>query len=576
MLAQKNRLSTVLLIVLMLFGTGASAQNITTPIAEFGFNLGDDYQLANYTQLEAYWLKLAEESDRMKLEVIGNTAEGRPMYLATITAPENHPNLDRFKEISSRLALAEGTSEREARELANEGKPVIWIDGGLHATEVLGAQQLMELVYQLVSRTDEETMRFLRDTIVLATCVNPDGLELVANWYMRNPVPEERSTSGLPRLYQKYAGHDNNRDFYMSSQPESEAINRILYREWFPQIVYNHHQSGPRGTVLFAPPFRDPFNYNYDPLVVTSLDQVAGAMHSRFLAEDKPGATMRSGATYSTWWNGGLRTSPYFHNMIGLLTETIGNPTPMEIPFVVEKQLPQGDYPAPIAPQTWHFRQSIEYSITANRAVLDFTSRNRDTLLFNIWRMGMNSIERGNRDSWTISPDRIARVEAQMDADGVQRGGRGGRGGDPDLGRYYQMMRDPELRDPRGYIIAADQADFLTATKFVNVLIKNGVAIHRATADFEVDQKSYPAGSYVVKAAQAFRPHVLDMFEPQDYPNDFAFPGAPPTPPYDTTGWTLVYQMGVEFDRIMEGFDGPFEKIEGFAETPSGHVHTVE
>ena len=572
MLAQKNRLSTVLLIVLMLFATGASAQSITTPIAEFGFNLGDDYQLANYTQLEAYWQKLAVESDRMKLEVIGNTAEGRPMYMATITAPENHPNLDRYKEISSRLALAEDTSEEEARELANEGKPVIWIDGGLHATEVLGAQQLMELVYQLVSRTDEETMRFLRDTIVLATCVNPDGLELVANWYMRNPVPEERSTSGLPRLYQKYTGHDNNRDFYMSSQPESEAINRIIYREWFPQIVYNHHQTGPRGTVLFAPPFRDPFNYNYDPLVVTSLDQVAGAMHSRFLAEGKPGSTMRSGSTYSTWWNGGLRTSPYFHNMIGLLTETIGNPTPIEIPFLVEKHLPKGDYPAPIAPQTWHFRQSIEYSITANRAVLDYASRNRDTLLFNIWRMGMNSIERGNRDNWTISPDRIARVEAQMEADGVRGGGRGGRGGGPDLGRYYQMMRDPELRDPRGYIIGADQADFLTATKFVNVLIKNGVAIHRATADFEVGQKIYPAGSYIVKAAQAFRPHVLDMFEPQDYPNDFAFPGAPPTPPYDTTGWTLVYQMGVEFDRIMEGFDGPFEKIEGFAEAPSGRV----
>ncbi len=572
MFSQTNRLSTVLPLVLMLLVTGASAQTITTPLEEFGFNLGDDYQLANYTQLEAYWQRLAEESDRMRLEVIGNTAEGRPIYMATITAAENQPNLDRYKEISRRLALAEGVSEGEARELSVEGKPVVWIDGGLHATEVLGAQQLMELVYQLVSRTDDETMRFLRDTIVLATCVNPDGLELVSNWYMRNPVPEERSTSGLPRLYQKYTGHDNNRDFYMSSQPESEAINRILYREWFPQIVYNHHQTGPRGTVLFAPPFRDPFNYNYDPLVVTSLDQVAGAMHSRFLAEGKPGATMRSGATYSTWWNGGLRTSPYFHNMIGLLTETIGNPTPMEIPFVVEKQLPKGDYPAPIAPQTWHFRQSIDYSITANRAVLDYASRNRDTLLFNIWRMGMNSIERGNRDSWTISPDRVARVEAQMDADEVQRGGRGGRGGGPDLSRYYQMMRDPELRDPRGYIIAADQADFLTATKFVNVLIKNGVAIHRATADFEVDGKSYPAGSYVVKAAQAFRPHVLDMFEPQDYPNDFAFPGAPPTPPYDTTGWTLIYQMGVEFDRIMEGFDGPFEKIEGFAEAPSGRI----
>ncbi len=340
MLARKTRL-TVLLLVSMLASASAFAQ-ITAPMEELGFNFGDDYQLANYTQLEAYWQKLASESDRMKLEVIGNTAEGRPMYMATITAPGNHPNLDRYKEISSSLALAEGVSEDEARAMAAEGKTVVWIDGGLHATEVLGAQQLMELVFQLVSRTDEETMRFLEDTIVLATCVNPDGLELVSNWYMRNPVPEERSTSQLPRLYQKYTGHDNNRDFYMSSQPESEAINRILYREWFPQIVYNHHQTGPRGTVLFAPPFRDPFNYNYDPLVVTSLDLVAGAMHSRFLAEGKPGATMRSGATYSTWWNGGLRTSPYFHNMIGLLTETIGNPTPIQIPFVVDKQLPRG------------------------------------------------------------------------------------------------------------------------------------------------------------------------------------------------------------------------------------------
>ena len=576
MFSQKSRFLLVTLLAIVLLPVSSLGQGgITTPMAEFGFNLGDDYQLANYTQLEAHWKKLEAESDRMALEVIGNTAEGRPIYMAIITSPDNHRNLDRYKEISRRMALAEDVSEDEARRLAAEGKSVVWIDGGLHATETLGAQQLMELVYQMVNRTDGETMRFLDDTILLAVCVNPDGLELVADWYMRNPVPDQRSSSGLPRLYQKYTGHDNNRDFYMSAQPESEAINRILYREWFPQIVYNHHQSGPRGTVLFAPPFRDPFNYNYDPLLVTSLDLVAAAMHTRFLAEGKPGATMRSGASYSTWWNGGLRTSPYFHNMIGLLTETIGSPTPSEIPFVVDKQVPKGDYPAPIEPQAWHFRQSVEYSMTANRAVLDIASRYRDQLLFNIWRMGKNSIDRGNRDSWTTTPKRVASVQEAMESagsGGQGRGGRGGQGGGRDLGQYSDMLRAPELRDPRGFIIPSDQPDFLTATKFVNVLIKNGVAIHRATADFEVEGKSYPAGSYVVKAAQAFRPHVLDMFEPQDYPNDFAYPGAPPTPPYDTTGWTLVYQMGVRFDRILEGFDGPLEKIESFAVVPDGRV----
>ncbi len=559
----------MLVLVCALVSTQVFAQTeITTPFEEFGFSLGDDYQIASYTQLEAYWKRLASESDRMALEVIGTTAEGRPIYMAIITSAENHENLDRYKDISRRLALAKDVSEAEARELASAGRSVVWIDGGLHASEMLGAQQLIELVYQMVSRTDDETLRLLDDTILLATCVNPDGLELVADWYMRESNPEERSISNLPRLYQKYTGHDNNRDFYMSSQPETQAINRILYREWFPQIVYNHHQSGPKGTVLFAPPFRDPFNYNFDPLIVTSLDLVGGAMHSRFLAEGKAGATMRSGGTYSTWWNGGLRTSPYFHNMIGLLTETVGSPTPQEIPFVVERQLPQGDYPSPIEPQTWHFRQSVEYSITANRAVLDVASRYRDTLLFNIWRMGTNSIERGSRDSWTITPSRVSLIDAQVQADGANSSD----ARDELDPKYFEMLRDPELRDARGYIISSSQADFLTATKFVDVLIKSGVEIHRATRAFAVDGRTYPAGSYVVKTAQAFRPHVLDMFEPQDYPDDFAFPGAPPTRPYDMTGWTLAYQMGVEFDRILEDFDGPFEEIDGAAEPPAGQI----
>src|SRR5439155_19191277 len=171
-----------------------------------------------------------------------------------------------------------------------------------------------------------------------------------------------------------------------------------------------------------------------------------------------------SGAHSSTWWNGGLRTSPYFHNQIGLLTETVGSPSPIEIPFVPEKSLPKNDLPYPITPQArWHFRQSIDYSITANRAVLDYASRNKDRLLFSIYRMGMNSIERGNRYTWTNTPARMAGVEAQVAKDRVAAG----RGGTVPA-RYYDALRDPVLRDPRGYVVPADQPDFLTATKFVN------------------------------------------------------------------------------------------------------------
>ena len=147
----------------------------------------------------------------------------------------------------------------------------------------------------------------------------------------------------IPRLYNKYAGHDDNRDSFMSNLTETKNINHLMFWEWHPVIMYNHHQTGPAGTVMFSPPFRDPFNYNFDPMIVMGLDMVGAAMHQRFLEEGKPGFTMRSGSNYSTWWNGGLRTIGYFQGIIGILTEAIGNPTPERIPFVAEQQLPRGD-----------------------------------------------------------------------------------------------------------------------------------------------------------------------------------------------------------------------------------------
>lgn len=537
-----------------------AAQTVTSPQQQFGHEVGADYELPNYTAFYEYWQTLARESDRMSVHDIGLTSQGRPQIMAIITAPGNRANLDRYREISQRLAKAEGVTEAEARALSEEGKAVIWIDGGLHATEVLGAQQLMELVYRMVSQSDPETLRILDDVILLAVHANPDGMELVSDWYMREDDPMRRSTSGVPELYNEYAGHDNNRDFYMSALSESTNMNRVMYREWYPQIVYNHHQTGPSGTVMFAPPFRDPPNHNLDALILTGLDGVGAAMHGRFVREGKGGTTMRSGASYSTWWNGGLRTTPYFKNMIGLLTETIGNPTPIEIRFRPDRQLPHGDLPLPVEPGPWHFRQSIEYSQTANWAVLDYASRNRDHLLYSLWRMGMNSIERGSQDSWTTHPFEVEAAEELLE----------GRTGS--AREYQDMLRPQNGRDARGFILPSDQADFATATKFVNTLLKNGVDVHQATASFTAAGTRYQTGSYVVKTDQAFRPHVLDMFEPQQHPNDFAYPGGPPTPPYDNAGWTLAYQMGIEFDRILDGFDGPFQLIEELAVIPAGEV----
>src|SRR5262245_2105458 len=353
----------------------AQAPKVTSPKAFFGFDIGDDYQLATYTQLTAYWRTLEKESPRMKLVEIGKTSEGRPQLMAIVSSPEHLKKLDYYRDLSSRLAHAEGLTDDQARQLAKDGKAVVWIDGGLHATEVLGAHQLLEMVWQMVSRNDAETQRFLNDVILLAVHANPDGMELVSSWYMREGDPQKRSMAQLPRLYNKYAGHDNNRDFYMSNLSETTNMNRVMFQDWFPQIVYNHHQTGPVGTVMFAPPFRDPFNFNFDPQVPIEIDLIGAALNSRMVAEGKPGVTTRKGSGYSTWWNGGLRTVTYFHNMIGLLTETIGNPTPITIPFIPSKQLPDSNLYSPIEPQVWHFRQSIDYSITANRAVLDIASR---------------------------------------------------------------------------------------------------------------------------------------------------------------------------------------------------------
>ena len=541
------------------------AQTVPTPKEHFGFAIGDNYQLATYTQTEAYFRKLATTSPRVKLVEIGKTEEGRPQLMLVVSSPENLKNLEKYKQISQKLARSEGMTPAEAKALSQEGKTVVWIDGGLHANEVVGAHQLIQTAYDLATRKDAETTKILDNVIVLMTHANPDGQEIVSNWYMRDKDPMKRSTNGVPRLYNKYIGHDNNRDFYMLNMKESQNIGRQLFVEWLPQIMYNHHQTGPAGTVVAGPPYRDPFNYVFDPLIMTSLDAVGAAMHSRLIAEDKGGYTQRGGSVYSTWYNGGLRTTTYFHNMIGLLTEIIGNPTPMTIPLVPSRLLPNGDSPLPIVPQKWLFKQSIDYSVSLNYAVLNYAQRYSDVLLYNMYVMGKNSIDRGSKDYWTMSPKRIEEINANFAKDrktaatpapgGFERGG-----GAMPVKYYDTVMKAPALRDARGYILSADQPHFTTAVKFLNALIRTGIEVQKATTGFTVNGKTYPKGSYVVKTNQAFRPHILDMFEPQDHPNDFKYPGGPPVAPYDAAGWTLAYMMNVKFDRVLEDFTGPFEK----------------
>ncbi len=566
---QPNRLLS-LCFMFLIVATPArilAQSNIPTPKSHFGFDIGDNYHLANFTQTEAYFKKLDAASDRLKLVDMGETEEGRRQYMFVVSSSENMKKLDHYREISQKMARAE-ISEQEARKLSKEGKAVVWIDGGLHSTETVGMQQLIEMAYQLASRNDEETLNILDKTFILLVHANPDGQELISNWYMRESDPEKRSLSGIPTMYHKYIGHDNNRDFFMLNMKESQNIARQLFVEWVPQIMYNHHQTAPAGAVVAGAPYRDPHNYVFDPILMTSLDALGAAMHTRLNSEGKPGYTQRGGSVFSTWYNGGLRTTTYFHNIAGLLTEIIGGPNPFEIPLVPSRLLPNGDTPNPVLPQTWYFRQSIDYSVSLNYAVMNFAARNSDQVLYNIYRMGRNSIEKGSKDTWSFSPTKIDAINqsyADAQASARQQGGQQGSGqrfgGRMPIKHLEDVIHNAEYRDPRGYIIPSDQIDFPTAVKFLNSLIRTGVLVQKATADFTVAGKSYKKGSYIVKTDQAFRPHVLDMFEPQDHPNDFQYEGGPPIPPYDAAGWTPAFLMNVKFDRFQDDFSGPFEKL---------------
>lgn len=538
----------------------ASSQKPPSPREFLGHEVGADHFLADYGQLVAYWRELAARSDRLVLEDIGPTSYGQTMWMAIVSSPANLERREHYRRIAERLCRARDEDPAVVAALAEEGRAIVWIDAGMHATEAVAAQNILELVWRMVSRDDPEVRRILENVILLVCPANPDGMEMIAKAYMAT-----RRVGGIPVLYQRYVGHDNNRDFYACNQIETTNINRVLYRRWYPQIVYNHHQSAPRGTIIFTPPFRDPFNYNVDPLVIRGIELVAAHMNHRFATEGKAGVISRSGAPYSTWWNGGLRTTAYFHNMIGILTESFGRPGPTRVVQTLDLRLPYGDYPMPVGTQVWHARQTIEYLQTANFAVLDFAARYSRELLQNIWKMGRNAIRAGSEDHWTVTPRLVElarewREQARRKAAEAADGGEAAEGG-VDAGRAPDPFTDPALRDARVYVLPRDRGDRGAAVRLVAALIKNGVEVHRAVEPLHAAGRTYPAGSFVVRAAQAFRAHVRDMFEPQWYPEDRGSKGDP-VRPYDAAGWTLAMQMDVTFDRLFEEVQGRLELLE--------------
>lgn len=297
----------------------ADAARIPAPEEYLGFSPGTDYRLADYDQITGYFHRIDQLSDRLKLLRVGESSYGRPLYVAFISSAGNLRDLEKYREISKRLALGLA-SEEEAERLARQGRVIVWIDSGLHATEVAPAQHAPELAYWLVN-SEDEVVRKIRENVILiqVPVINPDGLELVVNWYRRN-VGTAFELAPLPFLYQRYAGHDNNRDWFMMNLTETRVFSRLLFQEWFPQIVYNQHQRPAFPARIFIPPYAEPLNSNIPAGILEGIHLIGSAMRERLSLSGKSGFLSYFG--FDAWWNGGLRTTVCFHNMHGILTET--------------------------------------------------------------------------------------------------------------------------------------------------------------------------------------------------------------------------------------------------------------
>lgn len=501
---------------------------IPKPAETFGFEVGADYKLADYDQMLAYYDKLAAATDRVQMIEIGKSVMGRPMKLLFISSEENMRSLDKWREISEKLSRAR-ISPEEAGVLTEEGKAIVWFDGGMHATERAHAQMTSELMWRIASEESKE-MQKIRDNVItlVVPVINPDGVDIVVDWY-RNNLGTPFETSRPPILYQKYVGHDNNRDWFMNNMPETRAVTKVLYSEWYPQIVHNHHQTSPSWARIFLPPFRSPVNPNIHPGVTTGVNLVGTAMANRFAMKKMPGVV--SGTSYSMFWNGGMRTTPYYHNQIGILTETAhATPTPR---FYDPKKKPKNVgrkpsnateifYPYPWEGGESHFRDAVDYMLTASMGILDLAADKKDEFLYNIYAMGRDAIEK-------------------------------------EQGAF-------------AYVILQEQWNPSEAVNLTNILLQGGVEAYRATSAFQVGDSTYEAGAVIFYGAQAFRPYLIDLMEKQDYPDQFLYPGGPPQPPYDLAGWTLPLQMGVTVDRIEGEFSAGTAPITEKLVPPPGTV----
>jgi len=513
------RASLRILFAVSVFAVGvgsAHAQAIPPPEEVIGHRVGADYSLADWNTILGYYRLVGERSPRVNVRSIGRSTEGREMVVAEISSPETIREVDRQFQIQRRLH--EGTAGDA--DLAS-AKTVILVNLSMHSTEVAASQMGMELLYELTTSSDERVREVLDNCVIqLVACANPDGLDKVKEWYDRTRAAGKEGAP-MPWLYQKYVGHDNNRDWWLVSQQETKNVSRYLYSVGFPTIVYDVHQMGGSTARMFVPPFHDPTNPNIDPRITQGILLIGAHMAAALAMNDKRGVVW--GAIYDNWWQGGMRTTPQRHNIVAVLTEVASAnlASPADVPPESLRGATRGlpsyepyvNFPDPWPGGRWTLRDIVEYEKIACWALFELGAKHREMWVENQRALARKAIalgEQGSPFAWVIPPDQ---------------------------------------RQPQG------------VRQLLESLMATGVRAYRAEAPFTADGKRYPAGTIVLPAAQPYRSHLKDIMEVQRYPRRFLYPGGPAEPPYDVAGWTAPLQMGVNAVQVDEPFEASLAEL---------------
>ena len=529
----------------------AQTQNaaIPSPRSMLGFTPGDDRTIADWKQITSYFAQLDRASDRVHVQTLGETTLKRPLIVAFISAPENIRNLPKLKEIQRRLADPRLVlTEAERDRLFHEGKTVVVISCSIHSNEIVASQMSMQLAYEMASADDAEKREILQNTILLLIpSANPDGIDIVADWYRKTLGTSFEGTEP-PELYHHYAGHDDNRDWFMLNLQETKLVTRLFWKEWFPQIVYDIHQQGTDGSRFFIPPFYDPPNPNIAPLLLRQVGLLGHKVAADLQATGYKGVI--TNAIYDTWWHGGFRTSPYYHNSIGVLSEAASAKLMTPITITREQLMKATSRGMPSALSTatnlpdpwpgglWRPRDIMNMEMSASRSILSMAAKYRAEYLRNFYELGQRSI--------------AVKITAN---------------------------------DPVAYLIPAGQGNDEAIARMIGALIEQGVEVHKLERELHAEygaqaivristpagykdgqrhnvegeilsfnrvaQEEIPAGSYLIFLAQPYRANVLSLFEPQIYPKRLTATGEAERP-YDVAGWTLPMQMGIESLAVMK------------------------